>query len=81
MRGLLISKTRIRNSDARGMNHSARAERIFPQTVFQILNKLRKPHRSREIRCFPRKSAAQIELPFELLSVAFLIHDGTLLVR
>jgi hypothetical protein len=58
---------------------SARAKRIFglPQTMFQFLNKLRKPCRSRGIRCCPRQSAAQIELLFELLSVALLIHDGT----
>jgi hypothetical protein len=27
----------------------------------------------------PRQSAALLELPFELFSVALLIHDGTLL--
>jgi hypothetical protein len=44
-----------------------------------ILDQLRKPYRSRRIRCCPRQSAALFELPFELFSVALLIHDGTLL--
>jgi hypothetical protein len=34
---------------------------------------------SRRIGCCPRQSAALFELPFELFSVALLIHDGTLL--
>jgi hypothetical protein len=47
--------------------------------MFQFLDQPRKPYRSRRIGCYSRQSAALLELPFELLSVALLIHDGALL--
>jgi hypothetical protein len=49
------------------------------QTMFQFLDQLGKPYRSCGIGCCPRQSSALFELPFELFSVALLIHDGTLL--
>jgi hypothetical protein len=77
VRGLLIARLGFEARARASRKHSAHAERILPQTMFQFLNKLRKPYRSRRIRRCPRQSAAQIELLFELLSVALLIHDGT----
>src|SRR3984957_2274348 len=67
-----------------GRRQSLRARsfgRLFglSQTMFQFLDQLRKPHRSRGIGCCPRQSAALFELPFELFSVALLVHHGTLL--
>ena len=67
-----------------GHRQSLRARsfgRLFglPQTMFQFLDQLRKPYRSRRIRCCPPQSAALLELPFELFAVTLLIHDGTLL--
>jgi hypothetical protein len=49
------------------------------QTMFQFLDQLGKPYRSCGIGCCPRQPSALFELPFELFSVALLIHDGTLL--
>jgi hypothetical protein len=45
--------------------------------MFQFLDQLRKPYRGRRIGCCSRQSPALLELPFELFSVALLIHDGT----
>lgn len=50
-----------------------------PADYVLILGSARKSYRSRRIRCGSRQSAAQVELPFELFSVALLFHDGTLL--
>ena len=50
----------------------------FAQTMFQFLDQLREPCRGHGVECCPNQSAALFKLPFELLSVTLLIHDGTL---
>jgi hypothetical protein len=50
---------------------------VLTQTIFQLLNQLRKPRRSRRIGRPNRESAALFQLPFELFSIRLLILDGT----
>jgi len=53
---------------------------VLTQTMFQFLNQLRKPRRSRRIGRPYQESAALFQLPFELFSVRLSIHDGTLFI-